>query len=807
MRAIRICLPSNYNPFSLSTTKSLQLSSSFRARSCSTSHPHRIPVPISDLYARKDQKTLSHALTLSWRTNSSILGSQIHAQVIKSGFSPDTYSQNNLLTMYCKCKALDRASNLFDEMTDKNLVSWTSMISGSVNNNEHEMGLGLYMEMMRSGFIPNEFALASVLSACAIIDQIKFGFSLHCVALKIGLDTNQFVGSALLWMHAKCRNIEDAELVFQSIDEPDLACWNAIIEGYALNGYSHNVIQCLVFVIRKGLIPDQVTYISALKGCIVTGDLNYGQQVHCLIVRNEFESNTIVMNSLIDMYFRTGRKNSALNVFYHVLDKDNSSWNTVISGLAKEEDVSEVVNLFSSMLLAGFRPEHVTFSIIIRLCGATDGHLLGLQFCCFAYHLGYFHYDLVVNSLINMFSRCSLMDSADLLFVSHPSRNIILCNEMIAGYNLNGYGIKALQLFCSLIESDIEADEFTYSNVLGACQGIQHQDTGKQIHARIIKLGFDLCCSVCSSMINAYASFGSVTSCFKIFQDIRTLDLVSWGAMISAFLKLGFSSEALSFLNCLRDSGEKPDDVILSCALNACANIALLDQSTCIHAHIIKRGFGKHLCVASAIIDAYAKCGDIASSKKVFENISRGCIDAILFNTMIAAFAHHGLIIEAIEIFEQMKYANLYPTQATFVAVIAACSHLGLVDQGRFVFESISNVYGMSPSKDNFACLVDLFARNGLLEKAKDVIESMPFEPWPSIWISLLSGCRSYGNKEMAELAAERILKLVPDNDSAYALMANVYAGDEKWKDAERMRIKMEMNRIQKACGYSIIST
>ncbi|URD84023.1 Pentatricopeptide repeat-containing protein, partial [Musa troglodytarum] len=556
--------------------------------------------------------------------------------------------------MCCKCKALDRASNLFDEMTDENLVSWTSMISGSVNNNEHEMGLGLYTEMMTLGFIPNEFALVSVLSACAIIDQIKLGFSLHCVAFKIGLDTNQFVGSALLWMHAKCGNIEDAELVFESIDEPDLACWNAIIEG-------------------------------------------------------------------------TGRKNSALNVFYQVLDKDNSSWNTVISGLAKEEDVSEVVNLFSSMLLAGFRPDHVTFSIIIRLCGATDGLLLGLQFCCFTYHLGYFHYDLVVNSLINMFSRCSLMDSADLLFVSHPSRNIILCNEMIAGYNLNGYGIKALQLFCSLIESDIEADEFTYSNVLGACQGIQHQDTG-----------------------------------------------------------------------------EKPDDVILSCALNACANIALLDQSTCIHAHTIKRGFGTHLCVASAIIDAYAKCGDIASSKKVFENISRDCIDAILFNTMITAFAHHGLIIEAIEIFEQMKYANLYPTQATFVAVIAACSHLGLVDQGRFVFESISNVYGMSPSKDNFACLVDLFARNGLLEKAKDVIESMPFEPWPSIWISLLSGCRSYANKELGELAAERILKLVPDNDSAYALMANVYAGDEKWKDAERMRIKMEMNRIQKACGYNL---
>ncbi|WOL05564.1 hypothetical protein Cni_G14293 [Canna indica] len=791
------------------TSKSIHLTflCIIRRLNSSTGLPYHLPLPILDLCALKDQKTFAAALTFSWRTNSPDLGSQIHGQIIKSGFSSDTFSQNNLLTMYSKCRFLDHAAKLFDEMYDRNIVSWTSIISGLVHNNEHEMGLGLSIEMMRSGITPNEFSLASVLSACAVIGRIKFGCSLHSIALKLGLDTNQFVGSTLVWMHAKCGNIKAAELAFASIFHPDLACWNAMIEGYALNGYSHNAIESSSLVCQKGLVPDQCTYISALKGCLVTGDLRCARQVHCLVVRNEFTCNTVVMNSLTDMYFRTGKKNSALRVFDQIEEKDNSSWNTVIAGLAKEEDEIEVVSFFSSMLLAGFRPDQFTLSIIIRLCGTTKDLVVGLQFCCFAYHIGYFNYDLVVNSQINMFSRCGMVDSSSILFAGHPSRNLIMCNEMIAGYNLNGYGIKALQVFCSLIKLEIEADEFTYSNVLGACHGIQHQSTGEQVHARIIKLGLDSCCSICSSMINAYSSFGSITSCLKIFQGIGTLDIVSWGAMISALVKLGFSRDSLSLLNRLRNTGEKPDEVILSSALNACANLALLDQSTCIHSNIIKTGFENCLCVASAMIDAYAKCGDISSSKEVFENISRHNNDAILFNTMINAYAHHGLIMEAVQLFEQMKSANLYPTHATFVAVIAACNHLGLVEQGKHLFDSISNVYGMHPSADNFACLVDLLARNGLLENAKDVIESMPYEPWPAIWISLLSGCRIYGNKEMAEVATEQVLQLMPNNDSAYALMANVYAGEAKWKDAEKMRIQMEINRVQKSCGYSIIST
>ncbi|KAG1365654.1 pentatricopeptide repeat-containing protein [Cocos nucifera] len=797
-----ISLSSNISHFSHFKPKSSHIYVPL-TKYCSSLNPAYQP-QISNLYRRKDPFTFASALAFSSRINSSILGTQLHAQIIKLGFSKDIFSQNNLVVVYSKCEVLGHALKVFDEMAEKNLVSWTSMISGLVQNNEHDMGLELYIEMMRSGFYPNEFTLASVLSSCALIQAISFGHCIHSITLKLGLDRNPFVGSSLLLMYAKWGNIEAAEFVFECIGYRDLACWNAVVEGYALNGYGYDAMRIVTIMHQKGLIADQYTYISALKGCLTMGNLSFGRQIHCLIIQNEFENNTSVMNSLIVMYFRTGMKDSGVKVFGKTQEKDIVSWNTVISGFVQEEDEKQVVDLFSNMLLSGLKPNQVTLSVIFRLCGAKDDLSLGLQFFCFACHLGYLNDVLVVNSLINMFSKCYVVESAYFLFSNLTTRNLVTWNEMIQGYNLNGYGLEALQLFHSMVELGIEADEFTYLNVLGAFQG--NQKTCEQIHTKVIKSGFDSCSFVCSSLINAYSSFGLVGTYFKIFQDFRTVDLVSWGTIISAFLKKGFCSEALSLVNSLRETGQKPDEFILGSAMNACANIALLNQTKCVHSLVIKGGYEKHFCVGSAVIDAYAKCGDINSSKQAFDSVSRDD-DAILFNTMISAYSHHGLITDAIELFEKMKCANLCPTHATFVAVISSCSHLGLVEQGQHFFDTISSAYGMYPSRDNFACFVDLLARNGLIEKAKDVIENMPYEPWPAVWRSLLSGCRIYGNKEIGELAAEQILKLMPNNDGAHVLLSNIYAEDGRWEDAEKVRMKMEEKGVQKACGYSIMAT
>ncbi|KAF8364595.1 hypothetical protein HHK36_033434 [Tetracentron sinense] len=740
----------------------------------------------SNLVGRKDPIAFATALTFSSKIKSFVLGKQIHAQIIKLGFYDSIFLQNSLIVMYSKCVVLSYGLKLFGEMSERNLVSWTSLISGAIQNGEFELGLEMYLDMMRTGLRPNEFALGSVLRACTSLEAVKFGLSIHCVALKFGIEKNLFVGCSILHMYAKCGDIEVAEQVFECMGDLDVGCWNAMIGGYALNGHGFEAIKLVSLMHHRGTIMDQFTFMNALKGCSILGDLTFGRQIHGLIIRSEVEFNPSGINSLMDMYFKMGGKDYALKLFAKMEEKDVISWNTVFSGFSQGENAREVTNFFSKMLSTGLKPNHVTFSITFRLCAEVLDLVLGLQFYCHAFHLGFFDDALVASSLINMFSRCGVLEMARFLFDSVPAKNVITWNEMISGYNLNCCDMEALKLFCNLWELGTEVNEFTFSSILGACSRTEHQQIGKQIHGAIIKSGFGFHGFVCGSLINAYARFGLVEESFKVFNGIARLDLASWGAMVSAFVHQGCSYEALKLLNQLKEAGEKPDEFILGSVLNCCANISAYHQTKSIHSHVIKTGFEKHVCVASAVVDAYAKCGDIESSRMTFDQSSR-YDDSVLFNAMIMAYAQHGLIMKAIEIFEKMKWSNLQPSHATFVSVITACSHLGLVDQGRWFFESIRLDYGMEPSAENFGCLVDLFSRNGFLEEAKHVVEVIPFPPWPAIWRSLLSGCRIHGHIELGEWAAKRLLQLVPENDAAYVLLSKFYSEEGRWEDAAKV--------------------
>ncbi|OVA04941.1 Pentatricopeptide repeat [Macleaya cordata] len=702
--------------------------------------------------------------------------------------------------MYSKCGDLSCGLKMFDEMLDRNLVSWTSIISGCIQNGESKMGLENYIEMIRSGFRPNEFAFGSVLRGCTSLEDIKFGSFVHCLALKIGLVSNYFVVSSILYMYAKCGYIEAAERVFECVNSHDVGCWNAMIEGYALNGYSFQALQLLSLMNKQGVIMDQLTFMSAIKGCSMSGDSNFGRQIHAMIIRREEKFTSSGMNSLVDMYFKIGRKDYAFEIFNKMQEKDAISWNTMFSEFAQDGNPGEVVNLFSSMQRTGSKPNFITFSILFRLCGLLVDLSLGLQFYCLAYHLGFLDEPVVANSLINMFSKCGRLDIANSLFTGISIKNITSWNEMIMGYNLNGCTTEALELFVNLWESGVEADEFTFSSILGACSRAEHLEMNRQIHGAIIKSGFAFQGFVCSSLINTYGQFGLLNDCFMVLRGIERLDLASWGAMISAFVHGGRSYEAVGLLNCLIEDGQKPDEFVLGSILNGCANIAAYQQTKCIHSLLIKTGFEKHLCVASAVIDAYAKCGDIESSRMAFNQSSRYA-DSILLNTMIMAYALHGLIMEAIEIFEKMKCANLQPSHATFVSVISMCSHLGLVDQGRRFFDSIGLVYGMVPSAENYGCLVDLFSRNGFLEEAKNVIEMMPFAPWPAVLRSFLSGCRIHGNRELGEWASKQLILLIPENDAAYVLLSKVYSEEGSWEDAAKVRRMMNERGVQKEPG------
>uniref|UniRef100_A0A0E0BEI9 Uncharacterized protein n=1 Tax=Oryza glumipatula TaxID=40148 RepID=A0A0E0BEI9_9ORYZ len=704
---------------------------------------------------------------------SSSSSSHLHAHALKLGTLAHTFNMNHLLIYYARRGLLDSALKVFDEMPQRNLVSWTAMVSASTGNGAPHLGFRFFVSMIRSGFCPNEFSLATMLTACHSMvahssNKLLIALSLHGVAVRAGLDSNPFVGSSLLLMYAKHGRIAAAQRAFAHIRNKDLTCWNAMLEGYVLNGFGHHAIRTVLVMHHSGLAPDRYTYISAVKACSISAQWDLGRQLHCLVIHSMLESNTSVMNSLVDMYFRARQKETAASVFRKIRQKDTVSWNTMISGFAHDEDDKAVFGCLIDMSRTGCKPNEVTFSVLLRLSGAKENESLGLQIVALAYRHGYTDNVLVANAVINMLSRCGLLNRAYGFFCSLTSTNIVTWNEMIAA------------------------------------QGARDHE---QIHATILKQGFASCQFVSTSLIKAnVAAFGSVQISLKIIEDAGKMELVSWGVVISAFLKHGLNDEVIFLFNLFRgDSTNKPDEFILATVLNACANAALIRHCRCIHSLVLKTGHSKHFCIASAVVDAYAKCGEITYAESAFTVVSSGTDDAILYNTMLTAYANHGLIHEALNLYEEMTKAKLSPTPATFVAILSACSHLGLVEQGKLVFSTMLSAYGMHPARANYACLVDLLARKGLLDEAKGVIDAMPFQPWPAVWRSLVNGCRIHGNKQLGVLAAEQILRMAPSSDGAYISLSNVYADDGEWQSAEETRRRMVQNHVQKLQGYSRI--
>jgi pentatricopeptide repeat protein len=292
-----------------------------------------------------------------------------------------------------------------------------------------------------------------------------------------------------------------------------------------------------------------------------------------------FESDTSVMNALVDMYFRAGLVDIAMAVFGRIRHKDTVSWNTVISGFAHDEDERAVVGCFAEMTLSGCKPNEVTFSTMLRLSGARENASLGLQIFGLAYCHGYSDNVLVANSVINMLSRCGLLNCAHGFFSNLSFRNIVTWNEMIAGYGLYSCSEDAMRLFRNMVCCGERPDEFTYSAVLSALQEAHEPRNHEQVHARILKQGMVSRQFVSTSLIKAKAAFGSVHSVLEVIKDTGKMDLVSWGVIISSFLKNGLNDKVFFLFHLFRsDCTNKPDEFILATVLNACAK-RCIDQA------------------------------------------------------------------------------------------------------------------------------------------------------------------------------------------------------------------------------------
>ena len=408
----------------------------------------------------------------------------------------------------------------------------------------------------------------------------------------------------------------------------------------------------------------------------------------------------------------------------------------------------------------------------------------------------------LATKLVNFYSVCDSLRNAHLLFDRIPKSNLFLWNVLIRGYAWNGPYEAAISLYHQMLEYGLAPDNFTFPFVLKACSALSAIEEGRNIHEHVIRTGWETDVFVGAALIDMYAKCGCVRSAREVFDKIEERDAVLWNSMLAAYSQNGHPDESLALCSEMALAGLRPTEATLVTVISASADIAALPQGKELHGFSWKHGFESNDKVKTALVDMYAKCGSVKVARNLFERLKEKRV--VSWNAIITGYAMHGHANEALDLFEEMKEKSL-PDHITFVGVLAACSHGGLLDEGWIFFESMVRDYRIVPTIQHYTCMVDLLGHCGRLDEAYNLIMQMRAMPDSGVWGALLNSCKIHGNVELGEVALEKLIELDPDDSGNYVILSNIYAQAGKWEGVARLRKLMIDRGIKKGTAYSWI--
>ncbi|XP_072951221.1 pentatricopeptide repeat-containing protein At4g13650 isoform X1 [Typha angustifolia] len=728
---------------------------------------------------------------------------EIHSKVIRHGLGGHYLVCNPLIDLYAKNGFINSARWVFDEVYWKDNVSWVAMISGYSQNGLGEEALNLYCLMHQSGVIPTPYVLSGVLSACTKAELFVQGKLVHAQAFRRGFCSETFVGNALVTLYSRCGSLILAEQIFSDMPRRDGVTFNSLISGYAQLGEC----ECALRVFREmqltGFKPDAVTMASLLTVCASIGDIQKGKQLHSHVFKAGLCSDYMIEGSLLDLYVKCADIETAHELF-NMTDRENVVlWNVMLVAFGQMGDLRRSFDLFYQMHVEGMRPNQYTYPSILRTCTYSGALDLGEQIHALTIKTG-FELNVYISSvLIDMYSKCGMLNKAREILKRLTDKDVVSWTAMIAGYAQHELCIEALLTFEEMQLNGIRPDNIGLASAISACAGIKAIKQGVQMHAQACVSGYSTDISIGNALINLYARGGRTEEAYSAFENVELKDEISWNGLISGFAQSGLCEEALKVFVRMDQEGIKSNLFTYGSAVSASANMADIKHGKQIHARIIKTGYDSEIEARNALVSLYSKCGNIEDAKMEFFGMSER--NEVSWNAMITGYSQHGRGVEALGLFNQMKQEGLKPNYVTFIGVLAACSHVGLVEDGLNYFRSMTSEHGIIPRPDHYACIVDILGRAGQLDRARKFIEDMPIKPDAMVWRTLLSACTVHRNMEIGKLAAQHLLELEPDDSATYVLLSNVYAVTGKWHCRDHVRKMMKDRGVKKEPGRSWI--
>ncbi len=516
--------------------------------------------------------------------------------------------------------------------------------------------------------------------------------------------------------------------------------WNKKLRKYVKDGQFQKAMQLFQQIQQEGMSPDTFTFVQVINACAGLGALEEGRHIHEQIIQSGCESDVFVGNSLVDMYAKCRSIEDAWKMFKKMPSRDVVTWNTMILGRVKCGQGQKALELFQPMQQEGVRPNSVTFVGVLNACASVlaleDGRCAHNQIIESGWDSDIF----VGSSLVDMYAKCGSMEDAWNVFKNMPSRDVVTWTTMILGHVKCGQGQKALELFRQMQQENVRPNSLSFVGVLNACASIVALEEARCAHEQIIECGWDSDIFVGSSLVDMYAKCGSMEDAQRVFNEMPSHDVVIWNSMILGHVKCGQGQKALELFQQMNKEGVQPDSVTFVGVLNACASIVALEEGRCAHQQIIESGWDSNVFVGNSLVDMYAKCGSMEDAQTVFNKMPSH--DVISWNAILGGCAMHGHGNEVLKLFEQMCEEGVKPDDITFVCLLSACSHAGLVDEGMSCYASMITVYMISPKSEHYSCMVDLLGHAGKLHEAEKMIKVMPGKPYVPAWRALLGACK-----------------------------------------------------------------
>lgn len=661
----------------------------------------------------------------------------IHSLVVECGLDSDVYVGTMLIDVYAKCGSLVNARRVFEAMPQRNVVSWSAMISGYAQVQQGKVALQLYEQMQHAGVIPNDRTYVGVLKACSSLAGWEEGTdttqrkwciekvrTIHQEIVRGGFESDVFVGNMLLDVYAKCGCLPDARRVFERMPRRSVVSWSAMIFGYAQMEQGEEALKLFARMKVEGIGPNDRTYVSVLKAYSSLAALEeenrtdgrgakkmYLEQVkaiHSDLARSGFESNSFVANMLVDVYAKCGSLVDATVVFNSMQHRNVVSWTSLILGHAQMEEGEEALHLYFRMEEEGVVPNDRTYVAVLKACS-------------------------------------SLASSED---------------------SKSGEGT-AVKRRC-----------------------LDHVNA---IHVKIIRDKYESNLFVGNMLVDVYAKCGSLLEARRVFESLPRRNVVSWNSMILGYAQTeDAAEEALNLFARMQSEDVVPDERTFLGAIKACSYVGDLERGKFIHSLISKAGLkATQAFVASCLIDMYGKCGSMVDAQLVFDALPAR--DIVVWNALLAGYARQGNKDVIFHLFEKLTQESVRPNGSTFLSVFTVCNHAGLVDEGRDYWQAMSQEFGISPALEHYSCMIDLLGRAGQVDAAMAMAKNMPFQADAVVWESVLGACQKWKKVDLGKEAFQYAVKLDSNDAAAYVLMSNIYAGAGMWEEADSiqaMRVK-----------------